>query len=111
MSNNLLFNKGKVLILYIMRYLSQILPFVIVICIFSIQLVPLFDNPEHLKTPGPDCPICMVYETQVLIPNTDSIDQVLNLLTIILDFQPLGYNDHPIIAKFSIRAPPQFSLL
>ncbi len=94
-----------------MRCISQIVACFLVISILSIQLVPLFDDPDHLMTAEPDCPICLAYETQVLLTTVDVAEPVLNLIFIISESQPVNFYDHPFISIFTIRAPPEFSLL
>jgi hypothetical protein len=91
-----------------MRFALHILAVFLIASITGIQLVPLFDNPQHMMTPGPDCPICMAYETQVLLTPVEVVGPSLNIILIILEHPSFDYYQYPAVSVLIIRAPPQF---
>jgi hypothetical protein len=94
-----------------MRFTSHIMAVFLIACFVGIQLVPLFDNPQHMMTPAPDCPICMAYETQVLLTPVEVIGPSLNIILIILEYPSFNYYHHSAISLLIIRAPPEFPLV
>ncbi|MFC2134458.1 hypothetical protein ACFLTH_07550 [Bacteroidota bacterium] len=89
------------------RYLKFI-SLLAVFCVTAFQFAVFFDDPEHFINPDPDCPICQISSTQVLLnPVTDfceTPDYVLQILEIRIENK---YQD-PEFSLRSIRAPPVF---
>ena len=77
-----------------------------IVGLIGIRLATLIDDPDHLITPDPDCPICQAYQSQVLVVSETDLTSPTTLLSYLNEQNPFDLDldfVHPIL---SIRAPP-----
>lgn len=83
-----------------------ILSFLLVLGIITIQLIPLLDDPSHLMRPDPNCPMCMAYQTYVLLGHAICIGIMVSVISIIAQTYIFNKYSHPNITIITVRAPP-----
>jgi hypothetical protein len=91
---------------FIMNLKKTIIVIVAVVGLTGIRLATLIDDPQHLITPDPDCPICQAYQSQVLLITESNLTTPSTLQVYLNEQSPVNPNSdifHPIL---SIRAPP-----
>jgi hypothetical protein len=76
--------------------------------LLAIRLSIIIDNPAHLLTPDPNCPICQAYQSQVLLDFDSPVTTPFLVLIYINESYQLDIVSDPIITIDSIRAPPFF---
>ena len=90
-----------------MNILKKLLIFALCFGTAFITLSSVLDDPEHLFSPDPDCPLCQALKTGLYFTKTSIELPVTILFVFYTDIFQSNLYIISVITNLSIRAPPQ----